>query len=84
MLSVAPNIVFGPNITQNAERKHRMQNTNTAHFRTWWISTIEFIVCKIGGVQLSNSLSVKHRRSSTIEFIAYKTQVDFNYRIHYL
>ena len=28
MLSVAPNM------TQNAERKHRTQNTNTAHFRT--------------------------------------------------
>ena len=34
MLSVASNIVFTPNITQNAERKHRTQNTNTAHFRT--------------------------------------------------
>ena len=36
MLSVAPNIVFVPNIMQNAERKHRTQNTNTAHFRTHW------------------------------------------------
>ena len=34
MLSVVPNIVFAPNMTQNAERKHRMQNTNTTHFRT--------------------------------------------------
>ena len=34
MLSMAPNIVFVPNITQNAERKHRTQNTNTVHFRT--------------------------------------------------
>ena len=34
MLSVVPNIVFAPNMTQNAERKHRTQNTNTAHFRT--------------------------------------------------
>ena len=34
MLSVAPNIIFVPNMTQNAERKHRTQNTNTAHFRT--------------------------------------------------
>ena len=33
MLSVAPNIVFAPNITQNAERKQRTQNTNTAHNR---------------------------------------------------
>ena len=31
---MAPNIVFAPNMTQNAERKHRTQNTNTAHFRT--------------------------------------------------
>ena len=33
MLSMAPNIVFAPNMTQNAERKHRMQNTNTAPIR---------------------------------------------------
>ena len=52
MLSVAPNIVFAPNITQNAERKQRTQNTNTAHFRTphtpyrksthFWLVRIEF------------------------------------------
>ena len=35
MLSVAPNIVFAPNITQNAECKQRTQNKNTAHFRTF-------------------------------------------------
>ena len=34
MLSVVPNIVFAPNMMQNAERKHGTQNTNTAHFRT--------------------------------------------------
>ena len=34
MLSVAPNIVFASNMTQNAERKHRTQNTNTAHFES--------------------------------------------------
>ena len=33
MFSVAPNIVFAPNMTQNAERKHRTQNTNTAPIR---------------------------------------------------
>ena len=30
---MVPNIVFAPNMTQNAERKHRTQNTNTAHIR---------------------------------------------------
>ena len=34
MFSVAPNIVLAPNITQNAERKHRAQNANTANFRS--------------------------------------------------
>ena len=34
MFSVVPNIVFAPNMTQNAERKHRMQDTNTANFRS--------------------------------------------------
>ena len=33
MFSVAPNILLAPNMTQNAERKHRTQNTNTAHNR---------------------------------------------------
>ena len=33
MFSVVPNIVLVPNMTQNAERKHRTQNTNTAHIR---------------------------------------------------
>ena len=34
MFSVAPNIVLAPNMTQNTERKHRMQDTNTANFRS--------------------------------------------------
>ena len=34
MFSVAPNIVFAPNMMQNAERKHRTQDTNTANFRS--------------------------------------------------
>ena len=34
MFSVVPNIVFVPNMTQNAERKHRTQDTNTAHFQS--------------------------------------------------
>ena len=33
MFSVVPNIVLAPNMTQNTERKHRTQNTNTAHIR---------------------------------------------------
>ena len=33
MFSVAPNIVLAPNMTQNAERKHRTQDTNTAPIR---------------------------------------------------
>ena len=34
MFSVAPNIVLAPNMTQNAERKHRTQDANTAHFQS--------------------------------------------------
>ena len=33
MFSVVPNIVLAPNMTQNAERKHRTQDTNTAPIR---------------------------------------------------
>ena len=33
MFSVAPNIVLAPNMTQNAERKHRTQDANTAPIR---------------------------------------------------
>ena len=40
MFSMAPNIVLAPNMTQNAESKHRMQDTNTApirpHFFLGW------------------------------------------------
>ena len=43
MFSVAPNIVLAPNMTQNAERKHRTQNTNTAYFKSCqaWLKAIE-------------------------------------------
>ena len=40
MLSVVPNIVFAPNMTQNAERKHRTQNTNTAPIRPPLFATV--------------------------------------------
>ena len=33
MFSLAPNILLSPNMTQNAERKHRTQDANTAHNR---------------------------------------------------
>ena len=33
MFSVVPNIVLAPNMTQNAERKHRTQDTDTAPIR---------------------------------------------------
>ena len=36
MFSVAPNIVFAPNMTQNTERKHRTQDANTANFRSYF------------------------------------------------
>ena len=36
MFSMAPNIVLAPNMTQNAERKHRTQDANTAHFQSSW------------------------------------------------
>ena len=34
MFSMVPNILLVPNMTQNAERKHRTQDTNTANFRS--------------------------------------------------
>ena len=41
MFSVVPNIVFVPNMMQNAEHKHRMQDTNTANFQSsfYWDRT---------------------------------------------
>ena len=33
MFSVAPNIVLAPNMKQNAESKHRTQDTDTAPIR---------------------------------------------------
>ena len=35
MFSMAPNILLAPNMTQNAERKHRTQDANTTHFRSF-------------------------------------------------
>ena len=43
MFAVAPNIVFAPNMTQNAERKHRTQDTNTANFRSF--TQVYRIIC---------------------------------------
>ena len=43
MFSVVPNIVLAPNMMQNAERKHRTQNTNTAHIR---LQNIESFYCR--------------------------------------
>ena len=40
MFSVAPNIVLAPNMTQNAERKHRTQDTNTAPIRPLMLISI--------------------------------------------
>ena len=40
MFSVAPNILLAPNMTQNAERKHRTQDANTAHFRAYEIALL--------------------------------------------
>ena len=34
MFFMAPNILLAPNMMQNAERKHRTQDANTAHFRS--------------------------------------------------
>ena len=53
MLSVAPNIVFAPNMTQNAERKHRTQNTNTAHFRTRFGLHCDTFICRVSVRKLS-------------------------------
>ena len=46
MFSVAPNIVLAPNMTQNAERKHRTQNTNTAHIRPPQVALFNHRVAK--------------------------------------
>ena len=45
MFSMAPNIVLAPNMTQNVERKHRMQDTNTANFRSSYFMCIFFPFC---------------------------------------
>ena len=47
MFSVAPNIVFAPNMTQNAERKHRTQDTNTAHFHSPEHGVQIFRLCRL-------------------------------------
>ena len=43
MFSVAPNILLAPNMTQNAERKHRTQDANTAHNRLRYVTFVSAI-----------------------------------------
>ena len=43
MFSVAPNIVLVPNMTQNTERKHRTQDRDTAHFRSFCLQWMQNI-----------------------------------------
>ena len=54
MFSVAPNILLAPNMTQNAERKHRTQNTNTAHFRSLVADPREEVLAMSASLPLSN------------------------------
>ena len=56
MFSVAPNILLAPNMTQNAERKHRTQNTNTAHFRSCQLEV------KVNPGAETNSMPLNHFR----------------------
>ena len=47
---MAPNILLAPHMTQNAERKHRTQDANTAHFRSSFKEIIiPYIVTGFGG-----------------------------------
>ena len=48
MFSVAPNILLAPNMMQNAERKHRTQNANTAHNRCKVFNSPPVVVCPGG------------------------------------
>ena len=41
---MAPNIVLAPNMTQNAERKHRTQDTDTANFRSYLILFCDSVI----------------------------------------
>ena len=57
MFSVAPNIVLVPNMTQNAERKHRTQDTNTAPIRP-----------RVGGLAIKN-----HQQKSYHQWHCFKS-----------
>ena len=56
MFSVAPNIVLVPNMTQNAERKHRTQNTNTAHIQLPRTSNFVYCISKHGYLSDDNKI----------------------------
>ena len=64
MFSVAPNIVLAPNMTQNAERKHRTQDTNTAPIRP----PIGITIVKTGMKDLRHkfSFNTQSRKSDNI------------------
>ena len=67
MFSVAPNILLAPNMTQNAERKHRTQDANTAHFRSSFY--LFYILFKIQAKMCKNDfLCVIQFESILIQF----------------
>ena len=66
MFSVAPNIVFAPNMTQNAERKHRTQDTNTANFRSYNVNTtFKSVANVLVRFVLWETLEIKKSRSNS-------------------
>ena len=58
MFSVAPNILLAPNMTQNAERKHRTQDANTAHNRLQ-ILRAQFVTSRLK----KNNIKLWNRKS---------------------
>ena len=62
---MAPNIVFAPNITQNAEHRHRTQDTNTAHFRTYSVRVLCHVIVHYPG--LSKIFSVAKLSQTNFE-----------------
>ena len=73
MFSVVPNIVFAPNMTQNAERKHRTQDANTANFRSSCNASGVFFTLSNYFRRLQEQMCKKKKKAVKISYLFFNT-----------
>ena len=80
MFSVAPNILLAPNMMQNAERKHRTQNTNTAHIRSYFTVLINSLIFSLRLQIVTNLVLVESKMLFALVQQDLLSEMDFKFR----